>query len=319
MKISGFTMGKNAQKLYYPMKQSVMSVLPIVDEFVIVLGDSDEDDTTREEIDSIGSNKIKIIDTVWDIKKYPRGMEHAHQTDIARQHCTGDWLFYLQSDEVVHEKYIPVIQKQCEELYEDKTVEGLLFYYSHFWGDYYHIQDNHCWYRKEIRIIRNDPDIHSWESAQSFRKIPNFNGIDYRQRRNSYRLKVKQIDAVIYHYGWVRPPKLMQEKIKAFSINHQGVRNVEEMERKHKFSQLFDYGNLSKLKYFNGSHPKVMKGWIDNFYWKHQLRYSGPRKSKNPILSKHDKFRYRLISWIEKYILRGKRLGEFKNYNLIKH
>jgi len=319
MKISGFTMGKNARKLYYPMKQAVMSILPIVDEFVIVLGDSDEDDTTREEINSIDSNKIKIIDTAWDINKYPCGMEHAHQTDIAKQNCTGDWLFYLQSDEVVHEKYLPDIQKKCEELYEDKTVEGLLFNYIHFWGDYSHIQDNHCWYRKEIRIIRNNPDIHSWESAQSFRRIPDFNGIDFRQHKNSYKLRVEQVDAFIYHYGWVRPPKLMQNKIKAFSINHRGMGSVEKMEREHKFSQLFDYGNLSKLKRFNGSHPVIMKDWIDDFYWKHQLRFTGPRKSRNPILSKHDKLRYSLISWIEKKVLRENRLGEFKNYILIKH
>ena len=319
MKISGFTMGKNARKLYYPVKQAVMSILPIVDEFVVALGDSDEDDTTREEIDSIDSKKIKIVDTTWDIEKYPRGMEHAHQTDIAKQHCSGDWLFYLQSDEVVHEKYLPVIQKKCEELYEDKTVEGLLFNYFHFWGDYYHIQDNHCWYRKEIRIIRNDPDIHSWESAQSFRRIPDFNGIDFRQQKNTYKLKVEPVNAFIYHYGWVRPPKLMQNKIRAFSTNHQGWRNVEKLEKEQKFNHLFDYGNLSKLKHFNGSHPKVMKSWIDDFNWKHQLRFTGPRKNRNPIRSKHDKLKYRLISWIEKNVLRGKRLGEFRNYILVKH
>jgi hypothetical protein len=86
MRISGFSMGKNAHKLYYPMKQAVMSILPIVDEFVIALGDSDEDDKTRDEIRSIKSDKIKIIDTIWDIEKFPRGMEHAHQTDIAKAH-----------------------------------------------------------------------------------------------------------------------------------------------------------------------------------------------------------------------------------------
>ncbi len=136
MKISGFSMGKNAVKLYYPMKQAVMSILPIVDEFVVALGNNDEDDKTREQILSIGSDKIKIIDTVWNIEKYPRGMEHAHQTDIAKSHCPGDWLFYLQSDEVIHEKYLPIIQKRCLELLDDKEIEGLVFDYKHFWGDY---------------------------------------------------------------------------------------------------------------------------------------------------------------------------------------
>src|ERR1700710_2565070 len=120
MTISGFTMVRNATKLYYPIKEAIESILPIVDEFVVALGNCDPDDNTFAEIMSIGSDKIKIIHTVWDIDKYPRGMEHAHQTDIAKNACRGDWLFYLQSDEVVHEKYLPVIRKRCLELLDDK-------------------------------------------------------------------------------------------------------------------------------------------------------------------------------------------------------
>jgi len=90
MRISGFTMVKNATKLYYPIKASILSVLPICDEFIVALGDCDPDDFTRTEIESINSPKIKIIDTVWDLNKYSRGTENAHQTDIAKSHCTGD-------------------------------------------------------------------------------------------------------------------------------------------------------------------------------------------------------------------------------------
>ncbi len=317
MKISGFSMGKNAHKLYYPMRYAIESILPIVDEFVVALGDSDPDDTTREEIESIGSDKIRIIDTVWDIEKYPRGMEHAHQTDIAKAACTGDWLFYLQSDEVVHEKYLPVIEKRCRELLDDHEVEGLLFNYHHFWGDYDHIRDSHSWYRKEIRIVRNLPEIHSWESAQSFRKIPGFDGINYRQQQNTYMLKVAPVDAWIYHYGWVRPPAVMQNKIKVFTGNHEGRAAIEEKDRQGKYLPHYDYGNLSKLTRFKGTHPAVMKRWIEKFDWKDQLRYSGPLKSKNPLLMKHDKLKYRVVSWIEKHLLGGRRLGEFKNYRLL--
>ncbi|MGM0568950.1 MAG: hypothetical protein ACQESB_07040, partial [Elusimicrobiota bacterium] len=201
MKISGFSMVKNGVKLYYPVTQMIKSILPIVDEFVIAVGKGDSDDTTRREIESIKSPKIKIIDTHWDIEKYPRGMENAHQTDIAKEACSGDWLFYLQSDEVVHEKDLPVIKNACKKYLEDKEVEGLLFKYLHFWGDYQHYQGGHGWYKREIRIIRNRPDIHSWQSAQSFRKIPDFDGKSYRQKEGTYKLKVALIDAYIYHYG----------------------------------------------------------------------------------------------------------------------
>jgi len=318
MKISGFTMGKNAHKLYYPMRHSVESILPIVDEFVVALGDSDEDDTTRKEILAIGSDKIKIIDTVWDIEKYPRGMEHAHQTDIAKAACTGDWLFYLQSDELVHEKYLDTIRERCEALYEDDSVEGLLFHYRHFWGDYGHYQDNHCWYRKEIRIVRNDPEIHSWESAQSFRRIPGFDGLNYRQQAGTRKLRVAPVDAYIFHYGWVRPPAVMQNKIKAFRTNHMGRETVERQIAEKKYDRVFDYGNLSKLPVYRGSHPEVLKPWIDAFDWEQQLRYTGPARSLNPFPMKHDRIRYRIISWIERNLLFGLRLGEFKNYRLLR-
>jgi hypothetical protein len=317
MKISGFTMGKNALKLYYPMRQSVESILPLVDEFVVVLGDSDEEDLTRSEIEAIGSHKIRIVDTVWDIEKYPRGMEHAHQTDLAKELCSGDWLFYLQSDEVVHERDLETIRSRCEELLDDQEVEGLLFRYLHFWGDYEHLQDGHCWYRKEIRIIRNLPEIHSWESAQSFRKIPDFDGFSYRQQEGTYKLKVAEVEAEIFHYGWVRPPRVMQDKIKAFRTNHRGKRKVEEQAAAHHFDRAFDYGNISRCTRYQGTHPAVMKSWMDGFDWKEQLRFSGPVRSMNPIPSKHDRTKYRLITWIEKWILGGRRLGEFKNYTLL--
>jgi hypothetical protein len=318
MMISGFTMGKNARKLYYPMKQAVMSILPIVDEFIVVLGDSDADDVTRNEIESIGSPKIRIIDTVWDIEKYPRGMEHAHQTDIAKSFCKGKWLFYLQSDEVIHEDDLPVIRKRCEALADDAEVEGLLFEYIHFWGDYDHFQNNHCWYRKEIRIIRNHPEIHSWQSAQSFRKIPDFDGIHYRQKENTFKLKVAEARARVFHYGWVRPPELMNSKIKSFNINHRGIQKVGEMEKNDLFRGYFDYGNLSKIPSFKGSHPAVMKDWILQFNWTEKLRFRGARKSLNKLPSKQDKLRYVVVSWIEKNLLFGKRLGEPKNYILLK-
>jgi len=318
MIISGFTMGKNALKLYYPMKQSVQSILPIVDEFIVVLGDSDADDGTRKEIESIGSTKIRIVDTIWDIEKYPQGMEHAHQTDIAKSLCRGDWLFYLQSDEVIHEDDLPEIRNRCAELMDDPEVEGLLFDYIHFWGDYDHYQNSHCWYRKEIRIIRNKPDIHSWESAQSFRRIPRFDGVHYRQQENTYKLKVAASGARIFHYGWVRPPEVMNSKIRHFSINHRGARAVDEMDKKELFSGRFDFGNLSKIPGFRGTHPAVMKPWITRFNWKESLRYTGVRRSLNKMPSKHDRLRYVVISWIEKNLLFGTRMGEFKNYILVK-
>lgn len=314
MKISGFTMVKNADKLYYPIKQSILSILPIVDEFVVALGDCDVDDETQNIIESICSSKVKIVHTVWDTKKFPNGMENAHQTDIAKNHCTGDWLFYLQADEVVHEKYLPAIKKRCEELVDDKEVEGLLFSYKHFWGDYNHYVDSHGWYPHEIRIVRNDKDIHSWESAQSFRRIPDFDEKNYRQQNGTAKLKVATVAAEVFHYGWVRPPALMQSKKKSLDTIHKGKEKAEQLYKSRTTD--FKYGPLKKVPVFNGTHPAVMKNWIENFNWSKELDYSGNSYPERDLF-KHERLKYRLLTFLEKKFLGGKHIGGFKNHILL--
>ena len=59
MKVSAFTFIKNGQILGYPFLQSIQSILPIVDEFVINVVESE--DNTLVLIQSIESEKIRII------------------------------------------------------------------------------------------------------------------------------------------------------------------------------------------------------------------------------------------------------------------
>ncbi|MFW6084095.1 MAG: hypothetical protein ACODAA_02675, partial [Gemmatimonadota bacterium] len=257
---------------------------------------------------------LRIIDTEWDLEAYPRGMENAHQTDIAKQACGGDWLFYLQADEVVHEKYLPVIERRCRELLDDEEVEGLLFDYRHFWGDYEHVHRSHGWYRREIRIIRNRPDIHSWESAQSFRVIPDFDGVDYRRREGTRKLRVAHSGAEIYHYGWVRPPRLMQSKAKALATIHKGEAGAAEEHDER--AARFDYGDLSRIPRFRGTHPAVMKEVIEAFDWGDRLRHGGGPPEGRPRF-KHEQLRYRLLSWIENHLPGRPEIGGFRNYELL--
>ncbi len=314
MTISGFTMVKNATLLYYPIRQSIESILPLVDEFVVVLGDCSAGDRTEEEILAIGSPKIRLVKTVWDIQQYPSGTENAHQTDIAKSHCTGDWLFYLQADEVVHEQYLPIIKRRCEVLLHDPEVEGLLFDYVHFWGDYWHHQVSHGWYKHEIRIVRNRLDIHSWESAQSFRRIPGFEGKNYRQKAGTYKLKVAMANAQVYHYGWVRPPQFMQSKKKALDTIHKGEELVGQLY--HNRPDGYDYGPLGRAAKFKGTHPAVMRDWIARFDWQDELNYSSKSTAVRTDLHKHDLPKYRLLTFIEQRLLGGKGIGTFKNYVL---
>jgi hypothetical protein len=291
--------------------EAIKSILPIVDEFIIAVGKGDDD--TRERIAGINDPKVRIIDTVWEDKYFKGGIINSLQTDIAMKECRGDWLFYLQADEVVHEKYLPAIQKRCEELLDEKEVEGLLFRYKHFWGDYNHYHTGHGWYPNEIRIVRNLPEIHSWQSAQSFRKFEYYD--NPRQKDGHSKLNVARVDAEIYHYGWVRPPHLMQNKKRALDSVHWGLNRAKNYYDK--APDEFDYGPLDLLSEFEGTHPSVMQKMISEFNWGHKLQYDGkPDKFREP--HKHEKFSIRSISLIEKIFLGDKHFGEFKNYNLIK-
>lgn len=315
MKISGFTFVRNATVLYYPVRQSIESILPVVDEFVVALAEGDDDDRSREEILAIGSPKIRIIDTRWDLERFPGGTVFAQQTDVAKAACTGDWLFYLQCDEAVHERYLETAYRDCEKYLDHREVEGFLFRYKHFYGDYQHYHRSHDWYPREIRIIRNDPGIHSWRDAQSFRHIPGFDGLDYHGKKGTRKLRVLPIDAEIYHYGWVRPPAIMARKNQRRIANYTGSEIAAAGYTTR--AELFDYGPLQHLARFDESHPAVMTEWIKRFDWGDQLQHSGKRRrDRRPY--KHETLKDRLLTFVEQNLLGGRLIGGFKNYRLLK-
>lgn len=194
MKVSGFTFVRNAVQYDYPVVEAITSILPLCDEFVVAVGNSG--DSTRELIQSIHSPKVKIIDTVWDDSLRQGGQTFALETNKAFQGISpeADWAFYIQADEVVHEKYHGAIREAMAKHKDDKRVEGLLFDYIHFYGSYDYVGDAYRWYRREVRIIRNDKSIVSYKDAQGFRRKPNI------------KINAKLINACVYHYGWVRDP-----------------------------------------------------------------------------------------------------------------
>jgi hypothetical protein len=314
VKISGFSFVRNGIKLYYPVVEAIRSILPICDEFVVAVGQGDADDTTRQRIAAIGDPKIRIIDTVWEDKYFNKGIINSLQTDIAMQACTGDWLFYVQADEVLHERYLPVIKARCEQLLERREVEGLLFGYRHFWGDYSHFQGGHGWYPYEIRIVRNLSQIHSYQSAQSFRWFEPYD--NPRQEEGTRKLNVARVDAEIYHYGWVRPPHLMQNKCRALNTVHWGSRRAGDYYSK--APEYFDYGPLDRLAEFKGSHPQVMRDMIASMDWTDKLQQTGkPNPYREP--HKHEQAKVRMLSWVERHLNGGRQIGTFHNYRLLKH
>ena len=170
MKVTGFTFIRNAIKLDYPIVEAIKSILPICSDFVVAVGNSE--DITLQLIKSIDPNKIRIIETIWDDTLRENGAVLAVETNKAFHAISNesDWAFYIQGDEVIHEKYLPTIQSAMIAFKDRKEIDGLLFNYHHFYGSYDYIGASSKWYREEIRIIKNDKSIYSHKDAQGFRK-----------------------------------------------------------------------------------------------------------------------------------------------------
>jgi hypothetical protein len=246
MKVSGFTFLRNGRKLGYPFVESIRSVLPIVDEFVIALGPCDDD--TEKMLRDIGDPKIRIIPTHWNERirsDYSvKGFVFGQQKSIALFNCTGDWAFYLEADEVVHENDWPKIRAAMEKHLGDERVEALAFDYLHFYGNKNTIAWSPGWYRSEVRIIRNT--IPAWSSESLF-----FNVV-VGHKKSRYPRAV-HTGATVFHYGWVRSE--MQMNLKAAAV--------------HKYwddkpAAPVDYSKMdaTMLKLFTGTHPKVVQGWL---------------------------------------------------------
>lgn len=316
MKISGFSFVRNATKLYLPVWESISSVLPMVDEFVLALGKGDVDDRTLEEIERLNSDKVRIINTQWDIECFRKNTIYAQQTDVAKRECAGDWLLYIQSDEVIHENHHQKIVTACEKELNNKKVEAFVFDFRHFWGDYDHHHKSHAWYPQEIRIIRNRDDIHSWKDAQSFRSFETFEETfeDYSRKEGARKLNSKRIHADIFHYGYVRPPEMMTMKSKSSSTSYHG--KEKSAERLKDLPIAWDYGPLNRIPVFKDTHPKVMEEWISKLDWVDKLQYSGNVNENRPS-HKHERLKYRMLSFFEQSLLNGRSIGGFQNFKMI--
>jgi len=292
MKVSGFTFVRNAVKYDYPVVEAIRSILPLCDEVVVSVGNSD--DGTLQLIESIGSPKLRIVHSVWDDSLKEGGRVLAVETDKAFDHVSENstWAFYIQADEVVHEEDYPAIRAAMEQYKNDPRVQGLLFNYRHFYGSYDYLGDSRTWYNKEIRIIRNNKRIRSYRDAQGF-------------RLNGEKLRVKPVAAWMHHYGWVKHPNEQAKKLKN-SISLYFSNNESAIER-HGLTDAFDYSGIDSLVRFTGKHPVVMQPRIAEKNW--QFDYDVSRKNFKT-------FKRRLLYWIEQRT--GRRLFDYKNYKLLK-
>jgi hypothetical protein len=287
VKVVGFTFVRNAVKYDYPVVEAIKSVLPVCDEFIVSVGDAN--DGTSELVNSIAPSKVKVFQSVWDPALMAGGAVLADETNKAYAQVPedADWCVYIQADEVIHEKYHRVLTEAMKFYKDDRRVDGLLLKYLHFYGSYDYIGNSRKWYSHEIRVIRKDPAIHSYRDAQGFRK-------------SGKKMRVKEIDAYVYHYGWVRHPELQMQKILGFERLYSNDEMASKVSKE--ATRKFDYSQIDSLTRFTGTHPRVMQERIASKNWTFD----------HDISRKNFSLKGWLLHKLER--MTGKRFFEYRNY-----
>lgn len=306
MIVSAFGYVRNGFTIDYPFLESIQSVLPIVDEFIAVVGDST--DGTREAIENLNNPKIKIVDTIWSEKMRSGGLIFAQQANIGLDACRADadWLFHIQADEIIHENDLPKIRQAMLDNLDNKKVEGLLFKFYNFYGDYNHYAPSRRYHQHEIRIIRNNKNIRSYRDSQGFRlyTAPNKTEVEKGEK-----LHVKLIDAYVYHYSHCKPPQKQQIKKVEFGHRYFGKEGQAydhfDNENTTYYYNMTHYRDYDYLKKFNGSHPKIMSNVINHQDWK--FEYDPKKNNMKP--------KEKLLKWLEE--ITGKQFFIYKNYKLV--
>lgn len=247
MRVSGFTFVRNAHRYGYPVVESIRSALPLVDEFVVVVGRCD--DGTRESIAAIDDPRIRIIDTEWNEKAPALGFLLAQQKMIAQFNCTGDWAIYIEGDEVLHEDDLPALRESMARNLRDPRVEALYVDFLHFYGSAEWVAQGHVWYQQEARIIRNDLRVMTTDSLY-------FLVFDHKKRGRYPRAAFA--GARYFHYGHCRAAAVHAVRRKALiALDHSESAPTEEIRAETIYSP-----DIRLLKRFEGTHPAVMKEWI---------------------------------------------------------
>lgn len=158
MKISAYTYVKNAVEMDYPFAESIESHLKFADE-VVVVDASDKSDGTKEILADLkrkNSNlKLYTATMNWKVPNY--GVYDGVLKQVARTHCTGDFLWQFDSDELVHEKDRLILEDIIKQtgMLQDNLL--LCLPVVEYWGGFDKVRiDVNPW---KWRLSKNHPEI----------------------------------------------------------------------------------------------------------------------------------------------------------------
>lgn len=285
--ISGFTLVRNAVHLDFPLVESIRSVLPVVDEFVVNVGKSD--DETMDLVRSLDDPRIRVVESTWDWSDKMNTL--GRETRRAMEACRHGWGIYIQADEVLSDGGAELLRQAVQEYDADRGIEGMRVNYLHFYGDFSTLATNRKWYQHEVRCVRlgEASGVHPFRDAQGFR-------VGSQDRK----IRVKATDSTVFHYGWARPPASIQRK-RDFNreiLDPQGAREVRET-----------LPWIPLLRPFTGAHPAVVRRWIEE-----RTPAPGERRIDDPAFDWQWPRMYLSHAWER---MTGQRPLTFRNYGFV--
>jgi glycosyltransferase involved in cell wall biosynthesis len=246
LRVSGFTFVRNAARLDFPVVECIRSVLPLVDEFVVAVGDSD--DATESVIRSIGDERIVVVPTRWNPNLRSGGYVLAQQTNTALFNCTGLWAIHIQADEAIHEKDHAFLRSLMEKYADDDRVESLALHRTNFVGDYRTVSQpstDIC-----VRVVKPHRFVLSRGDAAGFTVHPRF-------KEKGRRITTVDTGVMLYHYSdvrsWAAIAAKAQSRVELWQApNHAS----EEVSLQAYYASTYTRRFLSR---FDGPHPSPMR------------------------------------------------------------
>lgn len=158
MKISGYTTTRNCINMKYPFRESIECLLKFCDE-VVVADSSDGSDATlkilTDMMDEHENLNVVHVDVDYSVPNF--GVWDGKMKAIARENCTGDFLFQSDVDE-----FHLFERSQIEDVIKNTILGNNLQYLValpvvEFWGSEKKVRiDVNSW---KWRVSKNDPNI----------------------------------------------------------------------------------------------------------------------------------------------------------------
>jgi len=248
--ISAFEFIRDGVKYHYPFIESILAVLPIVDEFILLEGYSS--DNTYEKLITLQKqypNKIKVFRQKW-YKTNPTYRIFGDLTNRCIEKCQSVWHWQIAADEIYHEDDLPEIKK----LAEDENIDWYSFGFHRLCTNAFDKQlvDEPSGKLKRIRFARRItyPYIHSIRDAFSFQDTD-----------GSYKGKDVSEQIKIFHYSYTRHPKSFQKKVNFMMKTYFSEDKRFSGDKPPEYSDLW---KPEQILPFSKSHPEVMKEWMEH-------------------------------------------------------